>query len=149
MPIYLRYAPVKGWSTDQGHVGWIELDSCSFGGSRISVGVGTGASKSAEAKASLEAVCSRPVDDSSTGMFQASIHGEPATATIDFARSDGTVYMSVELTDAVITSYSVSKGHDNDHPFEAFSINGSKRTATIKNAATMPQGIPWDVGSHP
>ena len=137
MPIYMKYEGVPG-TAGGNRKDWIELESCQFGGS----GFGRGTSVS-------EIVVSKFQDNSSTHLFREALNGEGKKVTIDFTKTDGTVYMTIELEGTLISNYSIS-GHGGDSkekPMETLTLNYIKITYVVKaaDAKSAPDRAVWDL----
>jgi type VI secretion system secreted protein Hcp len=141
LPIYMKYGDIKGDVTAKGHEGWINLQSCQLGANSATGSRGSGALNVSEIFVTKDADCA------STDLFRASLFGEGKTAKIDFVKSkDGgdEVYLTMTLTNTLITSYSVS-GHGGDsgqRPMESLSMNFSKIEYGYHTASTPLQGRP-------
>ncbi len=125
MPIYMKYEGITGTGTGK-HNGWIVLESCQLGSS-IRDGNSIG---------SNEVFVTKLTDNASTLLFQESLKGQAKSkVTIDFVDESGSVpYLSVELENVMISSYSVG-GNGGDRPTESLSINFTKVTYTNKPMA--------------
>ena len=91
----------------------------------------------------------RTQDGSSPELLRASLTGGPETATLDFVNSDGRIYLSVELTETLIT-YVPERGHEHGHrqPEESMMLSFKKIEFSIKG---LTPGTPdtsglWDFG---
>ena len=110
MPIFLKYGNIRGEAKEPAHRSWMELESASFSphGSR----------------AISEISVSRRSDSASIHLQQQAIGGAQVSAIIDFVRAQGGVYLRLELSGTMISSYSLSS--DGDRPTEALTLNFSK-----------------------
>ncbi len=130
MPIYLKFDPeVKGDVTEEGHKGWIEVSSCQFGiGRGVSTPVGSAANRETSAPSISEVTVTKQMDASSIPLFQNSLEAdEGVKVSIDFCRTEKDklqVYAQYELSDVIISGYSVSSG--GDRPTESLSLNFTK-----------------------
>jgi type VI secretion system secreted protein Hcp len=133
MPVYLKYGNING-ETKGKYKGWIELQSCQFGlGRGISTPVGT---SKFEASVS-EVVVTKTMDSTSPLLRQEGMIGKAVKAIVEFTMSDKlqTVYLHIEMEDAMVSGYSVSGG--GDRPSDVISINF--RTINFKyTVATAP-----------
>ena len=112
MPIYMKVPGVEGEVVAAGHKGWIELQSCQLGAHRTTTATGrTG--REASVPAFSEIVVTKSQDASSTGLFRLSLWGEGKKFEIDFIKLEDKLpctYLSLELENTLISSYSIS-GH--------------------------------------
>lgn len=117
MPIYLKYGDIKGDVTESGHTDWIELSSAQFGTFRYEPGRPTGHTIE-------EIVATKGSDRASQPLMRESLGGKATAATIDFAERNGHVYLAVNMTGTLISSWSVSGG--GDRPTESLTLNFTK-----------------------
>lgn len=130
MPIYLKLGTVQGDSKAKGHVGWIEVDSASFGvaGQRS----GTPGKEATR----HEMTFTKQTDSSSATLFRMAAAGsQPQPATVDFVDSDGDVYLTVQLSGAVVTAFRVSSSQGSQST-EYFTLNHGKVTSHFKADTT-------------
>jgi type VI protein secretion system component Hcp len=86
-----------------------------------------GSEREAPAAAVAEVVITTIQGDHSTELFKRSLWGEPFSAEIVFVK-DGKPYMKIKLTNALISSFSVS-GHGggaDSRPLESWTLNADK-----------------------
>jgi type VI secretion system secreted protein Hcp len=118
MPVYLKYGGIKGPVREPAHRGWIELESAQFGSPHLTQ-YGTGSARNVSRNPS-EIVVTKLTDSASSSLFRESLAGQGVKATIEFA-NDEEVYLRVEMTGTLITSYSMSgRG---DRPMESLTLN--------------------------
>lgn len=118
---YLQVGDVKGESTDDGHKDWINLLSIS---SSITRPMGAGASGSTRHRSSAtfgDVVCVKEVDASTPKLQEAIADGTNfKTVKIDLCTSSEggkrIPYIQYELTNARVSSYSVSGATDGSQP---------------------------------
>lgn len=139
MPIYMKYEGIAGSATGT-RKDWIELESCQLGGVR-----------SGGAQSVSEIVVTKFQDSSSTHLFREALSGSGKKVTIEFAKTDGTVYMTVELEGTLISSFNVS-GHGGDShskPMESLSLNFTKITFTVTAAdsKSSKDKAVWDLAT--
>jgi type VI secretion system secreted protein Hcp len=146
MPIYLKLGAIKGGVTESGHADWIDCGSLQFGTGRgIEMVTGTSTSRSASAPSISEITLSKVYDKSSTNLFYEAVVGKGVEAKIHFLRSQGDKlenYLEVTLTDAMVSSYSVSSG--GDVPSESISLNFTKielRHMPTKTDGTLDSAV--------
>ncbi len=106
---------IKGDVTESAHRGWIELTSAQFGQTRAGVG--------SHSPAPREIVVTKTTDSSSPLLHGAAMRGAGVFAVIDFTRGDGGVYLRIEMTDAMISSFFISGGQD---ATESLTLNFAK-----------------------
>lgn len=152
MPIYMKYEGVNG-SAKGKHNGWIELESCQVGINRhITNPSGRGSSREANVPSVPEIVITKVQDNASTPLFKESLTGAGKKVTIDFVGKDGEVYMSIELENVLISSFSVSGsgGDAQNKPLESLSLNATKISYSTKATATMNEPkdrSAWDLAT--
>ena len=118
---YLQVGDIKGESTDDGHKDWINLLSIS---SSITRPMGAGASGSTRHRSSAtfgDVVCVKEVDASTPKLQEAIADGANfKSVKIDLCTSSEggkrIPYMQYELTNARVSSYSVSGATDGSQP---------------------------------
>ncbi|HMG50282.1 MAG TPA: type VI secretion system tube protein Hcp [Inquilinus sp.] len=148
MAIYMKYDGVDGDVTETGHPKWIELHSFQWGvGRGITTSVGSAAERESSAPSVSEVVVSKENDVATGKLMQEALGGHGKTVKIDFTRTDKSkqdVYLSLELTNTLISGYSHSGG--GDRPMETLSLNFTKvlfKTKQMKDDAT--EGQPFNV----
>lgn len=126
--ILLKFATaINGDSIVDGHEKWITISSLQLGvGRAISVS-GGGADRETSNPSFSEVTLTKSTDVASADLFMQAVCGKSlGKAEIHFVQTGGAdkkqqVYMKVELTDAIVSSYSASSG--GDRPSESFSLN--------------------------
>ena len=142
MPIYMNYdsLALKGDVTEEGHVGWIELNSLQWGvGRGISSPTGASADRESSAPSVSEITVTKAQDASSVKVLDECLQGEGKTVLIDFAKTDKgklEVFLTYTLTNCMISGYSISSG--GDRPQESLSLNFTK--VEFKNTPTKSAG---------
>ena len=129
MPIYMKYEGIEGTATGK-HKGWIELESCQLGISHnMSNPMGAGANRENSRILSSGEIVITKISDTinSTQLFRESLQGEGKKVVIDFVKNDETVYLSIELENTIISSYSISGNSSGEaRPMETISLNFTK-----------------------
>jgi len=127
MPIYMNYdsLAVKGDVTADGWQDWIELNSLQWGVGR-GIGSPTGGSQDRESAApSISEIVVAKAQDKATGkLLTEAYQGKGVKVVIDFVKTDQgklAKYLTYELTDTMISGYSLSSG--GDRPTESLSLN--------------------------
>lgn len=156
MPIYMNYdsLAIKGDVTEDGHKGWIEVNSFQWGvGRGISSPTGASADRESSAPSVSEITLSKPSDSASPKLLNEALQGEGKTVLIDFCKTDKgklEVYTTYTLTNCMISGYSVSSG--GDRPSESLSLNFTK--VEYKNTPTgqagetgSPETVTYDLAS--
>ena len=131
MPIYLKYGDIKGDVTDSAHAGYIELTSGQWGVGR---GVKTPTSGSADREGAAPSVSEITVtktsDSTSSRLFTESVRGQPKVdAVVDFVRNDPddqSVYLRLEMSETMISSWTISGSGGPDTATEALALNFKK-----------------------
>jgi len=126
--ILLKFATaINGDSVVDGHEKWITIASLQMGvGRAISVS-GGGADRETSNPSFSEITLTKSTDVASADLFMQAVCGKSlGKAEIHFVQTGGSdkkqqVYMKIELTDAIVSSYSASSG--GDRPSESFSLN--------------------------
>lgn len=151
MAIYMKFEDIPGSVKAGPHRGWIELNSAQVGGNRnVTAATGRGSSREAGAPTISEIVVTKDLDNTSTALTRLALWGEGKKVTIDFVKTDkdgkevGT-YLSVELENTLISSYSVSGavGDSTHQPMESLALNFTK--ITYSNVATSASADPQAV----
>ena len=139
MPTYLKYGKIKGdVKKPPPYRSWIELQSLQWGAGRnISSPTGASASRESSQPSVTEIVVTKVTDNvSSPLLFQEAVIGEGVVAVIDFVRNDGSVYLRVTMSNAMIGGYSVLSG--GDKPMESLSLNFQKIDVKIDPGTPPP-----------
>ncbi|NLS07986.1 type VI secretion system tube protein Hcp [Rhizobium sp. P32RR-XVIII] len=148
MAIYMKYDGIDGDVTETGHTKWIELNSFQWGvGRGIHTAVGSAAERESTAPSVSEVVVTKENDISTGKLMQEALGGHGKTVKVEFTRTDKSkqdVFLSLELTNAMISGYSHASGAD--RPMETISLNFTKvlfKTKQMKDDAT--EGQPFNV----
>ncbi|OZG71766.1 hemolysin-coregulated protein [Hahella sp. CCB-MM4] len=156
MAIYMNYNQlnVKGNVTAEGYKDWIRLDSFSFGtGRHITMEAGHMSNREATRPSLSTVDVSKLMDKASSGLFKESLTGDSGVkVVIDVVRTAADKiekYVSYELEDVIISSYSVSASHESA-PSEAISMSYSKITmsytaADRANKGASPERVGYDL----
>jgi type VI secretion system secreted protein Hcp len=128
MAIYVKIDGVEGDVTAAGHEGWINCDSMSWGVSRA-IGNPTGSAKERESTAPMvqDVSLSKAMDSATPLLFQEACVGKSKPVEIHLVQTGADQldsYMEYKLTNALVSSYSLSSG--GDRPMENFSLNFTK-----------------------
>jgi type VI secretion system secreted protein Hcp len=121
--VFIKFDGIDGESTDKDHKGWIDLLSLSENPST--------ASESTTARTRGETtlgdvVVVKELDKSSPKLAESILMGKVfPKVEIHLTSSAGTIYYAYELTNVMITSYSIS-GDADQIPMEEFSLNFEK-----------------------
>lgn len=129
--ILLNFATaIKGDSIVDSHTDWITISSLQMGvGRAISVS-GGGKDRDTSNPSFSEITLTKSTDMSSADLFMQAVCGKSlGKAEIHFIQTGGSdkknqVFLTIELEEAIISSYSASSG--GDRPSESFSINFTK-----------------------
>ena len=148
MPIYMKYEGIDGPLTGK-YKGWIELESAQLGTHRSSTSpTGRGEDRDASVPSVSEIVVTKLTDSASTHLYREALWGSSKKVRIDFLKKDGdgagavlSPYLSIELENALISSYSASgHGQGGARPMESLSLNFTKISFNRLAGATDPQG---------
>ncbi len=126
--ILLKFATaINGDSVVDSHDKWITIDSMQMGVGRSISASGGGADRETSNPSFSEITLTKSTDVASADLFMQSVCGMSlGKAELHFLQTGGAdkkqqVYMKIELTDAIVSSYSMSSG--GDRPSESFSLN--------------------------
>jgi len=156
MAIYMNYdsLKIKGDATQGNHADWIGISTFQFGIGR-SVNTPTGNAQNRETSEPIvsEVMVTKGLDSASTMLFQtACTSKEGKTITFDFCRSDdkGDAYLTIELSDAVISSFTTESS--GDKPKEYLTLNFTKidlkeTTGNSKNGNNQPVKVCYDMAT--
>lgn len=126
--ILLKFATeIKGDSTVEGHADWITIDSLQWGVGRAISTSGAGKDRDTSNPSFSEVTMTKSMDVASVDLWMQAICGKSlGTATIHFIQTAGAdtkqqVFLEIELSEAIVSSYSQSSG--GERPNESISIN--------------------------
>ena len=147
MAIYMKYEGIEGDVTTKGFEKWIDLDSMQFGvGRAITMTAGKAANRSHGTPSFSEISVTRQMDISTTGLLQSCVAGTDGKkveiAIVEVEAKEVKKYVSYELENTMISSYSVSSG--GGVPSESLSLSYTKITVTYtaKDAANKAGKTP-------
>lgn len=155
--ILLKFATaINGDSVVDGHEKWITISSMQMGvGRAISVS-GGGADRETSNPSFSEITLTKSTDIASADLFMQAVCGKSlGKAELHFVQTGGSdkkqqVYMKIELTDAIVSSYSASSG--GDRPSESFSLNFTQISYQYDafSGDTIITGTPkkWDLAKN-
>lgn len=121
---------INGESQVTKHDKWINLESVQFGVGRSISSVGGGGDRESSNPSFSEITCTKQLDVASTELFMQAACGKSlGKAELHWIQTGGTaakgqVYLTVELYETMVSSYSASSG--GDRPSESFSLNFTK-----------------------
>jgi len=128
MAIYMKIPGADGDTTQENHKSWIEVMSFQWGvGRAISTRTGSAADRESSEPSVSEVVVTKSMDKSSVKLFQmCTTETDGKKVEIHFASTTqgGQNYLEIELTDTLISGYSMSSG--GDRPSESVSLNFTK-----------------------
>lgn len=126
--ILLKFATaINGDSVVAGHEKWITIQSLQFGVGRAITSSGGGADRETSNPSFSEVTLSKSTDIASADLFMQAVCGKSlGKAEIHFLQTGGAdkkqqVYLIIELSEAIVSSYSTSSG--GDRPSESLSLN--------------------------
>lgn len=144
MALFMKIDGITGSAAEAGHTGWISIHSAQFGiGRSISQHAGGGANREAGLPSVSEVTVSKTMDNASIELFGWSVAKLDAkTIKIDFVTTgDSDPFVTYELTNAVISGYSVSSG--GEMPSESLSFSFTKISSKyVKISADMKSKTP-------
>lgn len=128
MAIYMKYGDIKGDVTQSDHKEWLDIGSFQFGvGRAIMTPVGSTANRESSTASVSEVTVTKQMDASGPKFFlEACIGAKGKEVKFDFVQTGdpGATYLTITLSDALVSGYSVSSG--GDRPSESISINFTK-----------------------
>ena len=154
MAIYVNYDGIPGEATQQDHTKWIDVLSLSWGvGRGIATVSGSTNNREASEPSVSEVSIVKMFDSSSPKLFTEACTGNTGkTVKIDLTTtgSPGVTYCTYTLTNALISSYSVSSG--GDRPTESISISFTKLEFKFTpyddtNTAGTPVTVSYDMAT--
>ncbi len=155
-PIFMQYGTIKGDATAKAYEGFIDLNSLSFSIDKpTTIGSATGFQTGAPKFS--EITITKLMDSSSVPLAQQLLTGTPQNVKIDFAKTSGTgelfTYAEYDLTNAIITGYSVSSGGDQPTEsitiaFEKFSFTFTPMSATGIPEPSLSSTVTWDLATN-
>ncbi len=154
MAIYVNYDGIPGEATQENHKKWIDVMSLSWGvGRGISTTSGSTNNREASEPSVSEVSIVKMFDAASPKLFTEACTGSAGkTVKIDLVTtgSPGVTFCTYTLTNALISSYSVSTG--GDRPTESVSISFTKLEFKFtpyddKNKAGTPVTVSYDLAT--
>lgn len=126
MAIYLKYGSIEGSSQTTGVEKWIECDSFQFGVGRGVASARGGITREASEASVSDITLSKSIDKSSGPILEQALWGKGEKAELKFSRTKAggggvDFYLTYELTEAIVSGYSISSG--GDRPTESISFN--------------------------
>jgi type VI secretion system secreted protein Hcp len=153
MPIYMNFdeKKIKGDVTTEGYTEWIELHSFQWGvGRGISTPVGSDSDRESSMPSVSEVTVTKDQDKATIELLKAALEGEGVKVVIDFVKTDKKpeTFLTYELTDVLISGYSVSSG--GDRPSESLSLNFTKIECKYtpmksKNEKGDPKSVTYNI----
>ena len=127
MAIFLKFASIKGSSTDSKFKDQIELHSFQWGAG-LGVSSARGGDRTTSEPSVSEITGTKQTDKSSELLFKSLLKGDPVgKATISFvaaSKGESVAYATLELEDVIISGLSMSAA--GDLPTESISLNFTK-----------------------
>lgn len=154
MGIYMDYDGIKGEATQEDHKKWIDVLSISWGTGRgISTKSGSAQNREASEPSLSDVSIVKQFDESTPKLFTEACAGnEGKTVKIDLTTtgSPSVVFCTYTLSNALISSYSVSSS--GDRPTESVSISYTKMELKFtpyddKNKAGTPTTVSYDLAT--
>ena len=154
MGIYMDFDSIKGEATQQDHKKWIDILSISWGAGRsINTVSGSAQNREASEPSLSEINIVKQFDASSPKLFTEACAGNQGkTVKIDLTTtgSPSVVFCTYTLTNALISSYSVSSS--GDRPTESIGISYTKLEFKFtpyddKNKAGTPTTVSYDLAT--
>ncbi len=153
MSIYMQVEGVQGSVTAKGFEQWIELNSFHFSTSRnISMEAGNASNRNHGRPSISEIVVTKNLEQASFGLLQEALRGDKGKKitirVVEVAQDKLREYVSYELEDTLLSSYSIASG--GGIPSETISLSYSKITASFtatdkSNKSSQPARVVYDV----
>lgn len=128
MAIFLQVDGLKGDVTADGHKDWIECASMQWGvGRGIHTGTGSSQERESSTPSVSEVTVTKVMDKCTPDLVREACVGKSKKVKINLVQTGEKLekFMEYELTDALISGYSVSAGGDG-RPTETISFNFTK-----------------------
>ncbi len=154
MAIYVKYEGIDGEATHEEHKKWLDVSSVQWGvGRAISTPSGSTANREASEPSVSEVTLTKLMDSSSPKFFTEACTGAAGKKVqIDLVTtgSPGKTYATYTLTNALVSSYSMSSG--GDRPAESISISFTKMEYKFTpyddtNKAGTPIAVSYDIST--
>lgn len=123
--IKLKIEGIPGESTAKGYENWIDIESVNFDINReVSMAVGTSEGREGSLPQVSTIKISKMSDKSSIKLFEDSLNGSGKPAEVAFLTTgkSPSCYMSVKLTNSVVSNYNLS-AHAESKPDESIEIS--------------------------
>ena len=148
--ILLKFATaINGDSVVDGHEKWITIQSLQFGVGRAITTSGGGADRETSNPSFSEVTLTKSTDIASADLFMQAVCGKSlGKAELHFIQTGGAdkkqqVYLKIELTDAIVSSYSASSG--GERPSESISLNFTQISGDNVTTGTAKK---WDLSKN-
>jgi type VI secretion system secreted protein Hcp len=154
MAIYVKYEGIDGEATHEEHKKWLDVSSVQWGvGRAISTPSGSTSNREASEPSVSEVTLTKLMDSSSPKFFTEACTGAAGKKVqIDLVTtgSPGKTYATYTLTNALVSSYSMSSG--GDRPAESISISFTKMEYKFTpyddtNKAGTPIAVSYDIST--
>lgn len=154
MAIYVKYDGIDGEATQADHKKWLDVGSIQWGvGRAISATSGSTSNREASEPSVSEVTLSKMMDSSSPKFFTEAVTGAVGKKVVIHlvtTGSPGKTYAEYTLTNALVSSYSMSTG--GDRPAESLSISFTKLEFKFtpyddKNNAKTPIVVSYDIST--
>ena len=128
MPMYMKYADMKGDATHDQHKDWMTIESFQWGvGRGISTPTGSAARREASEPSVSEVHITKFFDQASNQLFERVLTGNKGEdVLLSFVRTGdpGEKFLTYKLYNTLISGYQVSSG--GDRPTESLTLNFTK-----------------------
>jgi len=152
---FLKISTIPGESTDDGHAGWIEIQSFAWGASQKSGGHASMTPAHAGQRVDIQDLSiTKQLDQASPKLFLSCCKGEEIPeVTLELCKAGGgkQKYMTYKLSKAIVSSYQPggNKGGDDALPVEEVSFRfGKVELAYVPIDGNTPKGqvtAAWDL----
>ncbi|GEM_PF-347873 len=149
--MYMKYGTIQGDSLSSTHSGWISIGSYQFGITKPTTVVS--GTREYGVPSISDITITKMMDKSSVPLMQEAFAGLPQTVTIDLTRTGTTTeqtYAEYQLSNAVVTGYSVSYASGSEVPIESINIAFTKIIfeywpSNLDGTLGSPMQVGWDL----
>ncbi len=153
---FLNLEGIKGEAQDAIYAGWIDIYSWGFGASHSGSGGHVGGGSGAGKVNMHDITFSKRTDTSSCDLFLKCANGKHYNSATIMARKAGEKpleFLTIKLSQVLVTSYQLGGSHGDDTPTESITLNF--RTITMSYQVQKPDGTGqkagdagWDVAKN-
>lgn len=145
MAIYLKNDQLKGSATDANFKEQVECGSFQWGAG-LGVSSARGGDRTVSEPSVSEITLTKATDKSSEKFFKALLRGVPVGDTeIAFTaanKGESVAYLTIKLSDVIVSGYSISHGGGSEMPSESLSLNFTKFDSSFTGRDKENAGSP-------